>query len=242
MDFKKRKAERESNIVSKKKRSLDKGEVLASCLRAGTGTYIGLDKADSLSSLLVEFVELEHLVITEGDKLAVGFDSACCNTLWQCNDTPLCSPGDDDLSRVGAVSLGDRLNKLILQNGSTGRAKGRVGLHQDTFALAEFDQVVLGKEGVQFNLVGGGYNLCVGEQLLQVWNAPVGDADSLGLAGCGQLLHELPSLFGRPFGVNGTRAVLVERDLLITSLDQGNGPVDQKQVDVVQTKLFERFV
>lgn len=174
----------------------------------------------------MELVELEHLVVTESDELAIGLDTAWCDTLWQGNDTPLCGPGDDNLGRVGTVSFGDRLHKLVLKNGSTGRAERRVGLHQDALALAELDQVVLGKEGVQLHLVGGGDDLGDSEQLLQVGDAPIRDTDGLGFAGGRDLLHQLPSLFGSPFAVDSSRAVLIEWDLLVTSLDQWDGPVD----------------
>lgn len=140
------------------------------------------------------------------------------------------------------MRLGNRLHQLVLQNWTAGRAQRRVGLHHDTLALAELDQLVLGEKRMELHLIGSRDDLGVGQELFEVGYAPVGDTDSLGLAGSWDLLHQLPGLLGRPVWVNSTSAIWVQWDLLVASLLHGNRPVDEKQVDVVQTELFERFV
>lgn len=83
------------------------------------GTYIGLDQAHRLAFLLVQLIKLEHLFIREHNQLAIGFDTARGDTLWQGYNTSLCSPRDDHLSWVGFVRLGDRLNAFVLQDRSS---------------------------------------------------------------------------------------------------------------------------
>lgn len=114
-------------------------------------TYVGLDETNCLSFLLVQLVELEHLLIRQCDQLAVGLDSAGSDTLGKGHHTPLSSPRDDDLSRVCVVRLGNRLHQRVLEDGSAARAKRRVGLHQDTLTLAVLDQLVLRQEGMQLD-------------------------------------------------------------------------------------------
>ena len=79
----------------------------------------------------------------KGDELAVGLNTAGSDTLGKRNNSPLCGPRDDHLSRVSTVCFCDLLDKLILQDRASRRSERRVGLHHDTLALAEFDQVML---------------------------------------------------------------------------------------------------
>lgn len=91
-------------------------------------------------------------------------------------------------------------------------------------------------------LVGSRDDLGVCEQLLEERHAPVGDTDGLCLARSGDLLHELPCLLWAPVSVDGTRAILVEWDLLVAALLKRYRPVHEQQIDIVQAELLERFV
>lgn len=92
----------------------------------------------------------------------------------------------------------------------TSRSKRRVGFEEDTLLLAPLLQLVLGKERVQFNLVDSGHNLPCLSELLEVGDRPVGNTNSLDLAGLVDLLHLAPGLGLVPGLVDRSCAIRVD--------------------------------
>ena len=63
------------------------------------------------------------------------------------------------------------LHTFLLEQRAAGAAEWAVRLHQDTLLFAKVDNLLLRQVGVVLDLVGGGDNSCLAQQLLQVGNA-----------------------------------------------------------------------
>ena len=94
--------------------------------------------------------------------------------------------------RSNSALLGNSHNGLGSEHGATGAAQGAVGGDVNAGLVAEVDSILLGKRGVVLDLVDGGNNGGLGQQLLEVLDTVVGDTDGLDLAGANELLHALP--------------------------------------------------
>lgn len=176
-------------------------------------------------------------------------------------------PADQDSSGRNAVLLCHLLDGSSLHDGSAGAAEGTVGSDDDALSLAEVDDLLLGEKRVVLDLVDGGDDLGLLEELLEVLDAVVGDTDSLDLAGVKKLLHRLPCVDVSPVLNDITRAVLLLREervvalkdisapnfvvkgyrskrqlLFLTVSVQWNRPVNKVQIHVVETQILQRLV
>lgn len=101
-------------------------------------------------------------------------------------------PAQQNSSRSNAALLRNGHDRLGSEQRAAGAAQRTVRGDVDAFLLAEVDDLLLRQGGVVLNLVGGGHDGGLWEELLQVLHAVVGDADGLDLAGADELLHALP--------------------------------------------------
>lgn len=180
----------------------------------------------------------------------VGLDAAGRRALGQDGVAPLQAPAQQDLGERVPAAVGDlveghvgadllaRVGDLVLG------AQGRVRLGQDAVLQAELDEVVVGEEGVDLDLVDGGLDLGEGEELLQAFDGPVGDTDSLDLARLVELLDDAPRglwVLGELL-VDDVLAISADLGLVVVSPLGSDGPVDEVQVDVVETELAQGLV
>lgn len=109
-------------------------------------------------------------------------------------------------------------------------AQARVAGAVDALGRVVGDELGRRVARVQLDLVGGGDDLGVGaaEELLEVGDAKVGDANVADLAGADELLHLAP-------GVDKVPVVVV----LLLAGHRRAGPVHQVQVDVVGAQLAQ---
>lgn len=107
-------------------------------------------------------------------------------------------PAQQNSSGSNTALLGNGHDRLGSEQRATGAAQRAVRGDVDALLVAEVDDLLLWQGGVVLDLVGGGDDGGLGQELLQVLDAVVGDADGLDLAGADELLHALP---GRDVGV-----------------------------------------
>jgi hypothetical protein len=106
------------------------------------------------------------------------------------------APHDEYLRRRLALPVGNPLEDLAASQRRVPGAEARVAGAVDALGPAVCDEARRLVAGVQLDLVDGGYDRRGrgGEQLFEVRDAKVGDADGAHLAGLGQLLHFGPGL------------------------------------------------
>lgn len=93
------------------------------------------------------------------------------------------------------------------------------------------------------DLVDGGHDLGLGEELLEVDLGVVGHANGLGLARLDERLHLLPG--GDVVVVPGDVALAVGQlgeAVVVAVRVHADGPVDEEQVDVLEPEALERLV
>lgn len=145
--------------------------------------------------------------------------------------------------RADALLLSNLLDALVLEQRAAGAAERAVRHDLDALALAEVDKVVLGQGRVILDLVRGGHDLGLGEELLEVDPAVVAHAHSFRLARLDQAFHLLPrgdvvvvpGHVAFPVGQLGEAVVVAVRV-------HPDGPVDEVQVDVVEPEELEGLV
>lgn len=159
-------------------------------------------------------------------------------------------PGEDDLGAGGLVLLGDLGDGGVVDEEGEVEAvvaKGRVGGDVDVLLLAEGDElVVLQQARVALDLVGGGDDAGGLDDGLDVLDGEVGDADVAGL-GLGEGDHGLPGVDEGHAGVEGDLVLLggvlgEEGGADLALQGEGDGPVDEVQVEVVELQLGEGVV
>lgn len=101
-------------------------------------------------------------------------------------------PAQQNRRRSHTALLGDSDNRLSCEQGAAGAAQGTIRGDVDALLVAEVDDLLLRQGGVVLDLVGGGDDARLGQELLQILDAVVGDADGLDLAGVHEILHALP--------------------------------------------------
>ena len=84
-----------------------------------------------------------------------------------------------------AVLLRNLNDGLVLEQRRPGAAQRAVGRDVDPLCVAKVDDLLLGEKRVVLDLVGGGHDGGSGEQLLQVLDRVVRDADGLDLVRVG---------------------------------------------------------
>lgn len=185
-----------------------------------------------LANLLNSLVGL----IVELDLLEVGPDTRGGDRLGDYTLSANLGPSEDDLRGCNVNSLG--LRQLVgdgLDLGGVDEqrqteaivSKGRVGRDVDVILVAEGNHLVLVKLGVALDLIDGGGDARVGDDLLQLGDGEVGDTDGAGL-GLGKLVHGLPGV--------GQGDALIEVDFAVVAGlpgeegiagGEGDGPVDE---------------
>jgi hypothetical protein len=107
---------------------------------------------------------------------------------------------------VFLCELGDA---RVFEEGRPCRAERAVGGDVDAFLLAEVYDLLLGEERVVLDLVGGGGDCGLGEELLEVFDRVVCDADGLDFVrvGFGERLEVLPRVDVRDAVVDVAGAV-----------------------------------
>lgn len=151
-----------------------------------------------------EVAALGHLVhglevgIGQLDALEVGLDALGVGGLGQHDVAAAQTPGNQNLGEGVAALLGDFVQGLVIGDTLTGggdlvlRAQRRVGLGHDVLGEAVVDQLGVGQEGVDLDLVDVRLHLGELGHVLQMRDGKVGHADGLGLAVGVQLLHRAP--------------------------------------------------
>ncbi len=151
---------------------------------------------------LSDLVDSGVVGIGELDALEVGLDARGVGALGEHNVAAAKTPGNQDLGEGVAALLRDVVQGGVLADALAGGgdlvlgSQRRVGLGHDVVLEAVLHQLLVGQEGVDFNLVEVRLDLGVLEELLQAFNGPVGDTDSPGLLVFVQLLHGLPCGLG----------------------------------------------
>lgn len=182
---------------------------------------------------VLEVIKLVDLLISEGQAidLEVALNAGLADGLG--DDTPALLDTPDEQNLLGSLAL--LLSELeksgILVERRVGGAKARVSGRVDTLGSVVSNQLGRGVVGVQLDLVHSGNDLGRGvvKKLLKVLDAEVGDTNVADLAGGRQLLHLLPGLNEVPVGQVLGQVLGVGRA----------GPVDQVQVDVVNTEVLQ---
>ena len=109
------------------------------------------------------------------------------------------------------------LHPILLKQRASRTAEGRIGLYQDTLFRAEVDNILLREVWVIFNLIrcrGDGGDR---EDLLEEFDAVVGDANGANLIRSRELLELLPCLQVRPAFVKIAGAVRVFGEFLVVA-------------------------
>lgn len=101
-------------------------------------------------------------------------------------------PAQQNRGRSNAALLGNSDNRLSSKQRAAGTAQRTVSGDVDALLVTEVDNLLLGQGRVVLDLVGGGDDGGLGQELLKVLDAVVGDTDGLDLAGAHELLHTLP--------------------------------------------------
>lgn len=189
---------------------------------------------------------LEILVRQVGD-LEVALDAGWGGALGQNGVAPAETPGNEDLRKGVAAAVGDLVKGLVAADSLTSGgdlvlgAQGRVCGGQDVVLLAELDELLVGEEGVNFDLVNGGLDLGEGHQLFEAIDGPVGDTNSTSLAASQNLLHSAPCGLRVLSEVllDDVLAIGADLGLVVVALLGGNGPVDEEEINVVEAEVLE---
>jgi len=120
----------------------------------------------------------------------------------------------------------------------------RVSGRHDVLGEAVIDQLGVGQEGVNLDLVDGGLDLGERQELLQTINGPVGYTNGLGLARCVDLLHGSPGGLGvlGQLLLDDILALLVQLGHVLVILLGSDGPVDKEQINVVEAEVVQRVL
>lgn len=144
--------------------------------------------------LVAEGVQLGEVLGRQGEAegLHVGLDAVGRQRLGQDDVAARGAPVEQDLGRRLAVLLGDLDDARVLQ--LVAARQRRVRLNGDAVLAAHLDEVLTLAERVHLDLVDGRHNLGLGQQLVQVRGAEVGDADGSDLAEFLGCLQSSPGL------------------------------------------------
>ena len=152
--------------------------------------------------------------VRQVDALEVGLHTCRVATLGQHNVATAQTPCDENLGQSVAALGRNVVQSLVIADTLTGgrdlvlRAQRRVGSGQDFLLEAVVHQLVVGQEGVDFDLVDLRLDLGELKQLLGVGNSPVGNTNGTDLLILVELLH------GSPRGLGVLGKVLEDHVLL----------------------------
>lgn len=151
---------------------------------------------------LSDLVDRLIVRIGELDALEVGLHTSGIAALGQHDVAAAQTPGNQNLGQ-GVAALGrEVVQSLVLADtlASSGdlvlRTERRVGLRHDALGQAVVDQLGVGQEGVDLDLIDMRGDLGERQELLSALNGPVGHTDCAGLAVLVELLHRAPGRFG----------------------------------------------
>lgn len=101
-------------------------------------------------------------------------------------------PAQQNSGRSDASLIGNLHNRCCSKQRATSAAQRAVSSNMDTLFFAEIDNLLLRQRWVVFDLVHSRNDSCLGQKLLEVFLAVVGDTNSFDLACVQELLHALP--------------------------------------------------
>lgn len=197
---------------------------------------------------LGNLVDGREVLVAEVDGLEVAVDPAGRRALGEHDVTSPQTPGDQHLSEGVATLFGDAVERgvgvnLLARCGDLVlRAERRVGGGHDVVLEAEVDELRVGQEGVDLNLVELRLDLTPLEHVLEAVDGPVGDANGLDLTALVQLFHRPPRRL-RVLGellLDDVLALVVQLGHVLIVLFGSDRPVDKEEVDVFELQPVER--
>lgn len=132
-----------------------------------------------LNRVQLRDVLLRELLSSSDRTLEIGEDTCRCDGLGQDHDVLRHQVPKQDVGDLQSVLFGDGRRGLVLPERGVGRSERRVRLDGDALGLAEVDELGLVVVQVKLELVHGGDNGGVGEDLAELRLRCVGDTDSL---------------------------------------------------------------
>ena len=150
---------------------------------------------------LSNLVHSLEISVAELDALEVGHNTLGVGALGEHNVAAAETPGNQDLGQGVAALLGNLVQGLVLADllASGGDlvlgAQRGVGLGQDVLGETVVDELGVGEEGVDFDLVDVRLDLGELGHGLHLRDGPVGDTNGLGEALLVEGLHGAPGLF-----------------------------------------------
>ena len=146
-----------------------------------------------------------HLLVSQlpAINLKVSLDARRSHRLGNHTGSTLKTPHEEHLLYRLALLLSQLLERLVLVERRVGGAEAGVCRGVDVLLLEVVDELGGGVVGVQLDLVNGGGDLegVGGEELVEVLDGEVGDANVLDAARFRQLLHLGPGVAEVPIGV-----------------------------------------
>lgn len=160
--------------------------------------------------LLLDGLEVLDVLFVERDELAVLVNARRCYRLGEDGRVAGEVVGEENRSRSNVVLLCGGDDTLVIEERRACAAERAVGGDMDALLLAEVNDLLLGQKRMVLDLIGGGDDGGLCEQLLEVLDRVVGDTDGLDLLGVGldQLLEVLPCVDVCDGAVDVTAAVL----------------------------------
>lgn len=156
----------------------------------------------SAVSAFCNSVNLGVVLLAELIVLEVALDTARSGRLGENGVTTLDSPGDKSLGQGVSRALSNLVQGLVLGDllSSSGDlvlgSEGRVGNEENVLGLAVVEELLVGEEGVDLDLVGSGFDGGEGQKLLETGDSPVGDSDGTCLSAALESLHGAPGGLG----------------------------------------------
>jgi hypothetical protein len=186
-------------------------------------------------------LELRHILAAKINDIHILLDPALSDTFRQHGATSSHMVAQQHTSSRDVMFLRDGKHFLLLEQRAASATKRTVSSNVNAFLLAKVNNLLLRQERVILDLVDSGRGLCTLEQLGQERNTVVADANVAGLL-LRKGFHSLPSLDMRPCCLEIARAVRVLGEAIVVAIGvHRDRPVDEEEVDIVQTKSLERL-
>ncbi|KAI6755864.1 hypothetical protein HG531_004970 [Fusarium graminearum] len=185
------------------------------------------------------------VLVGQAGNLEVALNARGSGALGQNSVAAAETPGDEDLSKGVAATVGDLVKGLVGADGLTSGGdlvlgtEGRVSSGENVVLEAELDEILVGQERMNLDLVNGGLDLCEGHELLQAVDSPVGDTNGTGLATSINLLHGAPCGLGvlSEILLDDVLAIRADLGLVVVALLGSDRPVDEEEVNVVKAEV-----